>query len=843
MKTLITNQLHNFMRKNHFSLFLSFILLFAFPPRQANAQATALQVIPEVQHFTASGSSLSLGKSLKIRADISKNDSLLKVAEQLKEELNTMFSIKAKVVTVKGSESYSKNDILLTYSTSTLENFEAYDMQIGVEKGIVIAGASRTGTFWGTRTLLQLVENHQNSIPTGQISDYPNFPNRGFMIDAGRKFFSIDFLRNYVKILAYYKMNELHVHLNDNGFKQHYNNDWSKTYAAFRLESETYPGLAAKDGHYTKAEFRDLVLLGMENGVNVIPEIDIPAHSLAFTRYNPELQASAPYAEDHLDILNDKKVLTIYHFFDRLFDEYIVGENPVFAGPDVHIGTDEYVKEGQIRDVDDAQARRFREFTIYYLNYIARSGKNPRLWGGLKWLKDNPVTTVRPPNKNTVMNSWSVDWVDAEEMLKKGFNIINTLDQQLYIVPAAGYYRDFLDVETLYKVFRPENVSPWQTLPENTPGLLGSTFAVWNDVCENGISQQDVHHRVIPAVKVMSTKNWNPKPARSFEDYSRLAQQSIDAPGVNLSGMYKDEDLQNITARLGKKAVKLNGRKAINLGGSDVGYNYEISFMINPAVSAKKDAILFQSEQSRITLNTNGSGKLGFYRDGVTYTFNFEPTIGQWQKITLSGDYKSVALAVNDEQVERLTAYRKTEGLPNGINFQQTLFFPLQKLGDKRNGFVGSVKELEVKIIDPEAAKKEFLQTKTELKPGKYFIKSGDLYLSNRAEKGEAPRFEAKATKDEDYLFQIEKVAETDRYRIISATDSDKYINEIAMFGKNPYSPLWNTYLLYEKAGQFAIQNGGNGGRGFWQVSGNRIQAGAENYSEESYCFEIVAVE
>lgn len=115
----------------------------------------------------------------------------------------------------------------------------------------------------------------------------------------------MDFLRQYVKILSFYKLNEFQIHLNDNGFVQFFDNDWNKTYAAFRLESERFPGLTAKDGSYTKKEFTDLQRLGMEYGVNVIPEIDIPAHSLAFTHYKPEI-GSDKYGMDHLDLYKEE---------------------------------------------------------------------------------------------------------------------------------------------------------------------------------------------------------------------------------------------------------------------------------------------------------------------------------------------------------------------------------------------------------------------------------------------------------------------------------------------------------------------------------------------------------
>ncbi|SMO39366.1 hexosaminidase [Saccharicrinis carchari] len=661
-------------------------------------QVTALKVIPEVQQFVAKNGNYTLPGSIQIKVHTGKNDSLMLIATQLKEELQSMLQINASISATSALKAASKNEILISYSHTALKNTEAYTLELDTNTGITIQGASRNGVFWATRTLLQLAKNHEKTIPCGIITDYPDFPNRGFMLDVGRKFFTIDYLRDYVKILSYYKMNEFHVHLNDNGFKAYYDNDWSKTYAAFRLQSDTYPGLAAKDGHYTKEEFRDLQRLGMQYGVNVIPEIDIPAHSLAFTRYNPDLKASAPYADDHLAILDDEKLPHIYRFFNQLFDEYIKGDNPVFIGPDVHIGTDEYIKEGKGRDVDNNQAKRFREFTNYYINYIANSGKTPRLWGGLEWLKDKPLTEVKPAG-NAVMNAWSKDWVNAEKMLADGFRIISTPDTWLYIVPAAGYYRDFLDTQWLYTNYRPEKVNSVVTLPNFQPGLLGSTFAVWNDICENGISQLDVHYRTMPAIKVMGSKNWKVAPAKSFEAYQLLAHNSSDGPDVNLSGIYSQHELQAIAAKLGNKAISFNGKKEVILGGTDLGYNYDLSFDIKPKNNNKNNAILFQSSYGTLSVNTNGSEKLGFSRDGYTYTFNFIPNNNRWQTIRLVGDYKSVTLYVDGKKTDHLTAYKKTEGLPKGFNFQQTLTFPLEKIGDAKNGFIGEIRNLQLSYI------------------------------------------------------------------------------------------------------------------------------------------------
>ena len=80
------------------------------------------------------------------------------------------------------------------------------------------------------------------------------------MLDVARKFFTMDYLKQYVKILSFYKMNEFQIHLNDNGFPQFFGDDWNRTYAAFRLESERFPGLTAKDGSYSKQEFIDFMV-------------------------------------------------------------------------------------------------------------------------------------------------------------------------------------------------------------------------------------------------------------------------------------------------------------------------------------------------------------------------------------------------------------------------------------------------------------------------------------------------------------------------------------------------------------------------------------------------------
>ena len=293
-------------------------------------------------------------------------------------------------------------DIVLSLKKDKTLGDEGYSMNIG--SAVELSAATEHGLFWATRTLLQVSEQHKDGqLPKGKTVDVPEYKLRGFMIDCGRKYIPMSYLRHLTKIMSYYKMNTLQVHLNDNGFRQYFGNDWLKTQAAFRLECDTYPGLTAKDGSYTKAEFIDLQRLAEQNGVEIIPEIDAPAHSLAFTQYKNEL-GSKEYGMDHLDLFNPET----YKFMDGLWKEYIGGKNPVFRGPRVHIGTDEY--SNAKKDV----VEKFREYTDHYIKLVESYGKQAVLWGALTHAKG--TTPVK--NKNVIMDIWYNGYADPVEMKK-----------------------------------------------------------------------------------------------------------------------------------------------------------------------------------------------------------------------------------------------------------------------------------------------------------------------------------------------------------------------------------------------------------------------------------------
>lgn len=204
-------------------------------------------IVPELKEWKGAEGMTQLSGNIVV-----KSSKLNAVAQALAADYKEMFG---KELTIKKGKAKA-GDIVLTLANKEL-GAEGYKLEIGETVNVVSPTAQ--GAFWATRTLLQMSEqNAQRELPRGVTTDKPEYKLRGFMIDCGRKFFSIDYLRNLTKVMAYYKMNALQVHLNDNGFRQFFGNDWNKTQAAFRLECDTYPGLTAKDGSYTKQEFIDL---------------------------------------------------------------------------------------------------------------------------------------------------------------------------------------------------------------------------------------------------------------------------------------------------------------------------------------------------------------------------------------------------------------------------------------------------------------------------------------------------------------------------------------------------------------------------------------------------------
>lgn len=610
-------------------------------------------VIPELKQWNGKEGSFIPGTDARIVCT-SSNAELLRIARMFADDYQQMFGQTLTIIQGKGTS----GDFILSLFADKKQKKEEYEIKI--TDRTAISASTPTGLYWGTRTVLQIAEqtaDHQ--LPKGTIRDYPDYPIRGFMIDCGRKFIPMSYLQDLVKIMAYYKMNTLQVHLNDNGFKQYFEHNWDKTYAAFRLESETYPGLTARDGSYSKKEFIDFQKQASSNFIEIIPEIDVPAHSLALTHYKPEI-GSKEYGMDHLDLFKPET----YQFVDGLFKEYLEGDQPVFVGKRVHIGTDEY------SNAKKEVVEKFRAFTDHYIRLVESFGKQAVIWGALTHAKgDTPVKSA-----DVIMNAWYNGYADPETMIKEGYQLISLPDEMVYIVPLAGYYQDYLNEAFLYKEWTPAHIGK-TVFEEKHPSILGGMFAIWNDHAGNGISTKDVHHRVFPALQTLSVKMWTGKQTSlPYETFNEKRAVISEAPGVNQMG------------RIGRSPSLVYERATVTPGSTStypgIGYDYTVSFDITGAQEQDGTA-LFRSPNAVFYLADPIRGMMGFARDGYLNTFPYKVNPGEKATIQIEGDHRSTTLRVNGKLIEEMNIQKLYFNAgKDSMSYIRTLVFPLEKAGN-----------------------------------------------------------------------------------------------------------------------------------------------------------------
>ena len=153
---------------------------------------------------------------------------------------------------------------------------EAYILEV-TQGGVTVSASDKLGERHARTTLDQLQKLGRGSVPCCRIVDWPAFRWRGFMNDCGRNFLEVEGVKAILDMMALYKMNLFHWHLTE--------------YQGWRLESKKYPCLQRpeaflrqKGRYYTQDEFKEIVAYAAERGITVMPELDVPGHTLAFRR-------------------------------------------------------------------------------------------------------------------------------------------------------------------------------------------------------------------------------------------------------------------------------------------------------------------------------------------------------------------------------------------------------------------------------------------------------------------------------------------------------------------------------------------------------------------------------
>ena len=662
----------------------------------------APNVLPQLREWKGKTGNFTISDDTRI---VYKEDIFQYAAQALAKDYESLMGKRPEVIQ---ADTADEGDIFFSKTTGKGLFKEGYLMDIGTK--VVVEAEEATGAYWATRTILQSIKA-DGYIPQGIARDYPLYEVRGFILDVGRKTFTIDYLRQVVQELAWYKMNDFQIHLNDNyiWIEEYLGNgkDPMQAYSGFRLESDIKKGgnggknqadLTSKDVFYTKEEFRNLILEARACGVNIVPEIDVPAHSLALTKVRPDLkQPGSTYREsDHLALAS--KFDECVEFVQSIFDEYMGAdlEDPVFdTQTTVHIGCDEY----------EYSAEAFRRFCNSMIDYVQGNGRKVRFWGSLTRL----VADVEVRSKDVQVNLWSKDWARMDQMYEGGYDLVNCLDSDYYIVPNAGYYKDYLNNDTMYNL--PINTNTGVTIPAGDEQMLGGAFAVWNDMTDrkdNGVSEYDVYDRIKMPIALFGAKLWG-KRELSLDGAVALKERLGSAPGTNFGYLTEDEngviahytmeDTSEITEMVNASFTMEDGKNVVRLKGNSsyaktplttVCLGNDLRVKVKRSYLGTQEQILFESPYGSIKAVQKDTGRVGVSRENMDYSFNYTLPLNQWVELEFKNSQNTIQLYVNGELKDTLGDNEYVVGRP----LLATMMFPMEYIGSKTKAFRGFVDDI-----------------------------------------------------------------------------------------------------------------------------------------------------
>lgn len=612
------------------------------------------QVIPGIREWKGYTGNFTLLDDSKI---IVTDESLTETATTIQSYFKEMLGINIAI----GNGVSKKGDVVLTLDNANELGNEGY--YLNIDDIITISAPSTKGILYGGITVTQILYQSSNRItaPKGLVRDYPKYEVRSGMIDVGRVYIPLEYLKEITMYMSWFKLNEIQVHINDY---------WGASgYTAFRLESDVYPEIVLKDGYYSKDDYRKYQQDMLKYGVDVITEIDTPYHAESFRA----IEGVKMLKKGALDIRDPFS----YEVVENLIDEYLDGPNPAIISDNFHIGTDEY---------DQKYPEEMRKWTDHFINYVNNKGKNSRLWGSLGGgSASNGFEGTTPVSNEATMNIWAPYWSDVKEMYKAGYDIINTCGGWLYIVPAGNAgYPDRLNIQELYDKFDVNNFEPNRKvgngsaiMPVAHPQTKGAEFAIWNDNTSFniGFSEFDLFDRIKDAILITSEKTWygEKTEGQTSEQFMQRVNLYSDKVPLANPGRYvpsKGTTIVEYDSESAKKDTLIdisgNGNDAIIYDASikddfinfdekssymklpmqSIGYPYTMSMdlMIN---EYDENSILFTGKDGTLYANIDGTGKIGYERLHGRFIFDYTLPKNKLINLTLVCDENDLYLYID----------------------------------------------------------------------------------------------------------------------------------------------------------------------------------------------------
>lgn len=433
-------------------------------------------------------------------------------------------------------------DIRFRISADSLIPDEGYELRVG-RGGIDIVASGSAGIFYGIQTLLQIMPEEIFSaslcpadsyrLPYVTVSDSPERPWRAMMLDVARYFYNLDFLKKYIDMMAMYKLNVLQLHLIDD--------------SGWRMEIKGYPELTSVGawagpetsrlgGYYTQDELRELVAYAAFRNVEIIPELEFPAHILSAVVAYPWLSCTGvqhQMPEQHFisrDLICAGKESS-YEFLENVLDEIV----SVFPSEYVNIGGDEAVYDRwkkcpyclHLRDslgLEDVSMLQ-GYMTDRVSDMLAERGKKAVGWEEI---------ALRGKLRNTVT---ALVWHDVADTLR-----ISRMGHKAVLTPASHMYFDFPESGTPGEVksatwMPPISLEKCYSMPVNDysgeSSVIGVQGCFWTDQFIHGTMLQEItpidenrseryaEYLTFPRLMALSEVAWKRESDRDWESFRR----------------------------------------------------------------------------------------------------------------------------------------------------------------------------------------------------------------------------------------------------------------------------------------------------------------------------------
>ena len=535
--------------------------------------------------------------------------------------------LKSLNLVMKEGESNNITLTMLVTPNTTIGN-EGYTLSVRPDQ-INIAANTTAGLFYGIQSFAQLLpaDKANLNIPSCDIVDYPRFGWRGLMLDVSRHFFSVNDVKQYIDAMAIYKFNTLHIHLtDDNGWRVEIKSlpkltsvgawraERSGTFGDRTPVKEGEP--ATYGGFYTQDQIKDLVRYALAKHITILPEIDVPGHSMAMLAAYPELSCTHEkvyvnpgtnfaewYGNGKFKMLVDNTLNPanekVYEYLDKIFTELAT----LFPNPYIHVGGDEcyhgyWEANAEVKELmAKEKLKDAMEVQSYFIQRLEKILKSK----GKKLIGWDEILEGGLGKESTVM-SWR-GTKGGTEAAKLGHEVVMTPSQFTYI--------DFMQGDKalefpVYSSLTLKKTYSFEPVPDsiNPKFILGGQANLWSEKIP---TMRHAFYMTYPRASAIAEDLWSPKTAKNWNGFTTRVENQFklfDQLQWNIS-----RSLYDASATAAKQGDKLMCTLTSELPDAEIHYTTDNTF---PDQFSPKYSTPFNVPDGDVTLRfvTTRKGKV-----------------------------------------------------------------------------------------------------------------------------------------------------------------------------------------------------------------------------------------